>query len=491
MKTIGLKHSRSQGNALMVTIFLITFVGILLTAYLQMVKSQNYNTTRSQAWNSAIPVIEAGIEDALTHLNVHADNINCDGWTYSGGVWWVQRNVPEGYYVVSISGWIPNVVLNQPIVESRGFVTMPYLVADASMAAGPFLAATTGFTQPQSRYLGRGVRVRARTARIFTKGLVANGQIDMNGNNITADSYNSTNSLYSTNGKYDPAKKLDGGDVATNSGLTNSLSIGNADIMGRISTGPGGSISIGAQGQVGSRQWFLDNKRGVEPGWSTDDMNVDFPDVQATPSGGVPPGSGLVGGTNYTYLLGGATYQMDSLKLSGDSRMLITGNAVLYVTGDLDITGNGGIVIAPGASLKLYVGGANTSISGNGVVNESQSTLAFQYWGLPSNTHIDIGGNGGFAGLIYAPSADLTLHGGGTGVNGGSDKTVTDFFGATITKTAKLDGHFAFHYDEALKWIGPFRGYVASSWDEMYPEEVARMPWGYAGSGGTGGGIFY
>lgn len=478
MKLTGLKHSPTQGNVLIVTIVVITVVGLMLSAYLQMVKSQNYNTTRSQAWNSAVPVIEAGIEDALTQLNVHADNINCDGWTYSGGVWWVQRNVPEGYYVVTIAGWVPNSVANRPVIESRGFVTMPYLVASAaSMSAGPFLANSTGgYTAP--RYLGRGVRVVARTSRIFTKGLVANGQIDMAGNNITADSFDPTNSLYSTDGKYDPNKRKDGGDVATNSGLTNSLNIGNADIMGKVSTGPGGSISIGPNGQVGSKQWFTDNKRGVEPGWSTDDMNVDFPDITTVPTGGVPPGSGSVGGTNYTYLLSGGTYQMDALSLNGNSRMLITGDTALYVVGNVNISGSGGIVIAPGATLRLFVGGATTSVSGNGIVNESGNALNFQYWGLPGNKTIDMGGNSGYTGTIYAPSADLVLHGGG--------RATTDFIGATITKTAKLDGHFAFHYDESLKFMGPFRGYVAASWDEMTPEEVARTPWAYSGGGTSG-----
>lgn len=474
MKLNHLKHSGRQGMILVVTIVIIAIVGLMLVAYLQMVKSQNYNTTRSQAWNSAVPVIEAGIEDALTQLNVHADNINCEGWNSSGGVYWMRREVPEGYYIVTIAGWVPNVVANRPVIESRGFVTMPYLISGTGPTLpGPFLANAT-----QPTHLGRGVRVVAGTARIFTKGLVANGTIDINGNNIRADSFDPTNNLYSTNGKYDPTKAKDGGDVATNSGLTNSLNIGNADIMGKVSTGPGGSISIGPNGQVGSKQWFADNKKGVEPGWSTDDMNVDFPDVKNVPTGGVPPGSSTVGGTNYAYVLGGATYQMNSLSLSGNNAMLITGNAVLYVVGDVDISGNGGVIIAPGASLTLYVGGTTTKVTGSGIINEGGNAMNFQYWGLPSNKNIELGGNAGFTGTIYAPSANLQL-------NGGGSSTVSDFIGASISKTAKLNGNFNFHYDESLKRIGPFRGYVATSWNEMTPQEVAQTPWNYTSGGGT------
>ena len=148
--------------------------------------------------------------------------------------------------------------------------------------------------------------------------------------------------------------------------------------------------------------------------------------------------------------------------------MRVTGNAVLYVVGNVNISGNAGIEIAPDASLMMFVGGSSTSISGNGFVNESGNTLKLEYWGLPSNTSIDLGGNAGFVGAVYAPQADLRFNGGGN--------TTTDFIGGAVTKTATLNGHFNFHYDEALKKLGPFKGYVASSWDEMSPGEVARDP---------------
>ena len=464
------KLNPARGNTLVLTLVITAVAGLMLVAYLQMVKSQHYNTSRSQAWNSAVPVIEAGIEDALTHLNVHTNSLFCDEWQQAGNIYWIQRNVPDGYYIVTISNWFPNVVDNQPVVESRGFVTMPYLVASLSTMPGPFLATSTEIpsttTQP---YLGRGVRVRAKQSRIFTKGMVAQGTIDLAGHNISADSFDSSNPLYSTGGKYDFAKRKDGGDIATNSGLTNSLNVGNADIMGKVSTGPGGSISIGPNGQVGSKQWFTDLRKGVQPGWSTDDMNVDFPEVTDPPTGGVPPVSGSVGTVTYSYLIPGGNYAMPSLNLSGDEIMRITAPTVLYVAGNVSISGNAGIQIAPGASLIMYVAGATTSIGGNGIVNETSTALNFQYWGLPSNTSIDLGGNASFIGTIYAPQADLVFNGGGRTGD-------IDFTGASVTKTSTLKGNFNFHYDEALARLGPFRGYIATSWDELTPDEVKRSP---------------
>jgi len=471
MKLIGLKLNRAQGNTLALTIIIVALTGLMLASYLRLVKAQNYNTARSQAWNSAVPVIEAGVEDALTHINLHTNALAIDGWQSAAGgsIYWIQREVPEGHYLVTISNWNPNVPSNQPVIESRGYVTMPYLVASAE---GPFLAlgGGSGGGAPSTTYLARGVRVRAAQDRIFTKGLVADGKIDMNGNNIKSDSFDSTDPKYNTNGKYDSSKIKDGGDVATNSGLTNSLNVGNADIMGKVSTGPGGSIKIGNNGVIGSKDYVSNpaNQGTVQTGWSKDDMNVSFPPVKNVPTGGVPPTSGSVNGTSYTYVLGSGTFQMDTLNLTGQKTMRVTGNAVLYVVGNVNISGNAGIEIAPDASLMMFVGGSSTSISGNGFVNESGNTLKLEYWGLPSNTSIDLGGNAGFVGAVYAPQADLRFNGGGN--------TTTDFIGGAVTKTATLNGHFNFHYDEALKKLGPFKGYVASSWDEMSPGEVARDP---------------
>jgi len=56
---------------------------------------------------------------------------------------------------------------------------------------------------------------------------------------------------------------------------------------------------------------------------------------------------------------------------------------------------------------------------------------------------------------------------GGTGGN-----NTIDFIGASITKTARMNGHFNFHYDEALRVIGPFRGFIVSSWLEVPPTSI-------------------
>ena len=55
----------------------------------------------------------------------------------------------------------------------------------------------------------------------------------------------------------------------------------------------------------------------------------------------------------------------------------------------------------------------------------------------------------------------------------GSGTEDTDFVGAAIANTARLNGHFNFHYDEALAKFGPARGFIITDWEEMTPGEVA------------------
>jgi hypothetical protein len=150
---------------------------------------------------------------------------------------------------------------------------------------------------------------------------------------------------------------------------------------------------------------------------------------------------------------------MQTLDMSGSAKMLIQGDTVLYVTGDVSITGQAQLIIAPGASLTIYVAGASANFAGNGILNQSGDTTKFTYYGLPSNTSLALSGNSSFTGTFYAPNANFTLNGGGS--------NNYDFAGASVTKTVSMHGHFKFHYDERLGRIaGPVR-YRAASWNEL------------------------
>src|SRR5207248_2307621 len=147
----------------------------------------------------------------------------------------------------------------------------------------------------------------------------------------------STNANYSTNGRYDPAKSSDKGDIVTMSGLSDSMKVGNADVKGKVGTAPGGTVDVGSNGTVGDKAWVDGGKKGIQPGHLSDDVNLDLPDVEFPT--GVPVLSAikanwLIGGTNYNYaLIGSVTgdpvyYQ--SSKLTG--KVYATGNVAILVT---------------------------------------------------------------------------------------------------------------------------------------------------------------
>ena len=445
-------QNRQQANILLVTLLTCLVIGFILASYLVLVSSQNLSVMRSLAWNSAIPVLEAGVEEALTQLrHREVSELHSNGWTPVNGRYAKELRIADSYCHVAIDVSGP-----MPVIFSTAFVPAP-------LAPGVSVGMIQGQIGPSlddsrfsSGYLRRSVRVQTIRNAMFARGMVARDTINLNGNNVSTDSYHSMIDGRNKNGKYDPTKRGDKGDVATNSGVINSLNVGNANIMGKVSTGKGGAVAIGPNGIVGDAAWHKNNSKGMQPGAFTDDMNAVFDPVEVPfESGYSIPGSKTVGGVRYTYVLGDVQYQLSQF----GGTVLIQGDAVLHVTDSIGFSGNDSLRIVPGGSLKVYMSGASASFAGNANWNEDGSPLQLQYFGLPGNTSIAISGNGAFSGTIYAPSADLTLNGGG--------KDNYDFAGASISKTVKMNGKVQFHYDEALGDYGLASGYLPVSWDEL------------------------
>jgi hypothetical protein len=397
-------------------------------------------------------MLEAGIEEALTQINDSGiTNLNSNGWALTGSTYTKTRYFNDSYFIASISTDDP------PIVTSQGFVPVP-----RNPAVPMGWLATIGLdSQSVTQYSGRTVVVTTQRQALWAKAMVAKGQINLNGNNITTDSFDSSDPNHSTGGQYDVNKRKSNGDVATDSTIINSLNAGNANLFGRASTGPGGSVDIGPNGVIGDIAWHQSNS-GIEPGWTNNDMNVYFPDVILPFTSGFSPQNGSLGGTNYTYLLNGGSsgtdYSISDFSLASSQVMLITNHVRLLVTGSLSMHGNSQIVVAPNSSLILYMQGSSASLGGNGVMNYTGNATNFVYLGLPTNTSLSFNGNAAFTGVIYAPSASFSLGGGGNNTE--------DFVGASVSNTVTMNGHFNFHYDEALGKRFWAQGYI-NSWNEQ------------------------
>jgi len=442
-----IRLSSNQGNILIIAVCTTAVIGVALAGYLSLTVNQTKATMRSQSWNMCIPVAEGGIEEALTHLYYNGTGDRAvNGWVASNGKFVKQRggNGDDYYYQVTISSDL------NPVIASRGSVRLP----------------------SHESYVARTVRINTINDGMFMRAMTAKGQINLNGNNIRTDSFDSMDPNYSTNGKYDLAKANDNGDVASNASVVNTVSVINANIHGKVGTGPGGTVAVGPNGAVGSTAWQNAGNHGIQPGWFKDDMNVSFPDVQPPFTGlAFTPGGGSLNGTNYTYLLTGGNYQMSSLSMNSQKQMMVSGHTVLWVTGNVSISGQAQIIVAPNASLNLYVGTTSgpevsASLGGNGIVNNSNgNATSFFYHGLPRNTSLSSSGNAAFTGVIYAPNAAFTLGGGGN--------DTYDFVGASVTSTVTMNGHYNFHYDEALGRVGPRRGYIITGWNEISASEFA------------------
>ena len=450
-------------------LIVVIICAIALMSYLTLVNSQNRAVARSQGWNSTVPVMEAGVEEALAHLNANYDKgLDGEGWVKVGTYFRMERSAGDSYYVVILT--VTNPI--QPVIESRGFCKMPLLTYNP---ASPYFLAyappNPNYTSPRDGYIGRGVRILARKNGSLTKAMLSKGRIDIGGT-VRVDSYDSCDPNKSTGGLYDPLKAGQNGDIASNGQLAKQISTGgDVEIRGHVSTGPGGTTGINGNAvSIGSDKWIDDGNLGVEPGWFRDDMNANMADAPSPPPGGFPamPSGGWVNGTYYDYILGTPNsvqtiYTLPELLMSSSQRILVQGDVVLKISGDVQIAGQAAIEIATSGMLSMYVDGRNASIGGGGIINQTKDPLRFTYYGSKTNTRLDLGGTSAFYGTVYAPYADLTLAGGSI------------LYGGLVSKSVKGTGGFELHYDQCLDKSSAAR-YIVTSWDEMWPWEVAQVP---------------
>jgi hypothetical protein len=413
-------RQKEQGGVLVTAVIICALIGIVIASFLSLTATRNRITLRSQAWNSAIPVLESGIEEALTHL--HRDNLStANGWTAVSvngtTVYQKRRDLPTGvgYCLVTISNLN---VLPGPVIYSRGFVPTPL----------------------GNGYISRLVRVTTESSSPFPNGLLAQKNIDFSGNVYFVRSFNSEDPNYSTNGLFIISRSKANAKVMTILGTPNAINVGNADIYGSVGTGVGGTVAVGANGSVGDQNWVTNsiNNGKIEDGHITDDVNVYIPDVSAPNVSYFPPlVNATVGGTNYAYVMTGGNYRLDSVNMASKNQMYIGGDCTLYVPGNFSLSGGATIYIAPNSSLKLYVG-KSANIGGGGIVNNTGVAKNLSIFGLPTCTDIKYSGGTDFIGVINAPRAAIAFSGG------------ANIVGAVIGNTITLGGSGYFVYDEAL-----------------------------------------
>lgn len=451
-----------DGTALVITAIMLVAVAIALVTYLTVSLNEYKLVARSQAWSSSMALTEAGVEDALAFINKYqgsftmvtnwstAASAAADSWSMDGNTYTMHRVVDANgdYYDVTIDNSTPS----NPTINSVGQLNTLACVDQAqTMFAVAGLQLGAGTTP-----ISRQIQVKTVYSALFPGAITTQTNINLNGNNVRVDSFDSTltnASAWQTNlgyGTYSGTYARANGNVATDSSLIGAISVGQANIYGHLNTGPGGTSTVGNNGyagplpQVGS---------GIQPGYSADDMNSVFPPV-VLPAGAnnwpSVPANGIITASGNYFIMG----------ING-SLTINAPNVTIYDDGGINLGGWESITLGTNAShVSLYVGGPYISTSGNATINNlTQNAGMFGIYGLPSLTSINFGGNAAYTGTIYAPQANFSYGGGGN--------NTYDFVGAVVANSCTLNGHANFHYDESLKRNGPGIGYIPYSWTEI------------------------
>lgn len=241
----------------------------------------------------------------------------------------------------------------------------------------------------------------------FSDAAHGRGSVTLEGNANT-DSYNSGN------GAYGGSNVGANGDVSTDSSGIASVTIApGSTVNGDVQVGPGGTTTTGIVStgtitgtqSVGSTAWNMP--------------------LSSIPTGVVNQGPLSISGST-TRTLSEGTYWFSSISISGSGTLQITGAVKIYVTGNIDIGGNGFVTASNRPPNLLIYGTVDPNNSAN------------------KTTSVSIHGNGNFYGGVYAPDAAISVTG-----NAG-------VYGSLTGSSVSINGNGGLHYDEALANLGQF-----------------------------------
>lgn len=445
----------SRGSVLLAALIFVAVLGLSLTSFLVLSQQTVKISDRSVFLTAAHDLAETGLEHGLWAMNQSNSGSATawSGWTINGAD---ATRVFDGF---AFSGGITG--------------SVKVLVRNYSGGSSPTIVARSRIGLNSGGQVETWLTIGIATRSLFSYGLLARNTITMSGGAFM-DSWNSdpdNNDLTPAVG-WSSSVARDNARLATASSATPSISIGSADIYGTAAVGSSSTtaLSMSWGGQIGPRGMAIAGSYNAAPGAITTNFSAAFETVDNPTGCTVRSAYQLprsVSGPPYylsTETIGsdGTTtkLQMDSLTVDGAATLTIRGDVTLFlppsVLTTLKVAGSGRIVLASGASLKIYTPG-NINVSGAGITNPS-APKNLQIWSTrngSSGQSIILQGSGALNALIYAPDASLSLPGS------------TDFSGAAIVAGATLSGSGAYHFDEALLRFGSGGSLKIASYGEL------------------------
>lgn len=481
MKTRRTLHfpGDQRGSVLIVALLLAAIVAICLSSYIRLSSTASQLSYRSLYAGVAMNAAESGLEQAMWSINKKKASVSTawDGWDTSSGTT-ARRTFSLG------------------TVEGGGTVSVKVLVSDRNLStSNPYVIARAIITPVKGDTIEKWIKIALYQRSLFSNGLVAKKGITFSGTNPSVDSYNSANGAYTPS----PAtsNRFPRGSAGSTSVLTDSLSVGNADIFGYVSIGSSNydALDVGPQGKVtgnfNAANGTIDYTHVATNFTASFDVQTVSP-ATSTPLGTVNGSKTLPVSSSDPSITDPKTgvvtyyYTANSISLTNDTLTVSPGyNVAVIVSGAIDVGGGTGAItvnstntdgVLLSSSLNLYVSG-NVTIAGKGATNTLTTTTGttsttsvnrpqdLMIWGTATTSQtIKVSGNGELSAVVYAPNAAVEAKGGG---NTGS------LYGAFVGNTVKMSGNDAFHYDESLKDLDSGEPLGIQEWDE-YVTSVDR-----------------
>ncbi len=463
-----------RGSVLLVALVFAAVIAIALTSYIKMSSTALNVSQRSFLANDAMNVTEAGLEQALWSFN-QANVNNAAAWTgWDSGLSSDDKRRTFTQFTLSQNA-TASVRVYLKNYNSTG-VPIPIAVAKSTV------------TPVSGAPVIKMVEIYLARRSFFATGLVGKHGVTFNGNNTQVDSWVSgvdTNPSSPT--AYSTAVRRPYGSIAALA-VDADVAVNNADVYGYVSVGSsdtGGYVSLGSNGIISGDFNATSGTRDEDR--IAGNFTADLPDVtvptpttftlvssqQGVIDGGTYPkanGSGVIqdpinaADNTYYYKINGvdldATHgKTPALTIRANCKVVFiiqggTGGSGTEVVG----TGNSSsLTISSGATLGIYTAG-NVRFAGLGVANANGATTSLQIWGTntsPGGQTVQVSGNGGLTGIVYAPNATIDITGNG------------DVKGAIIGDRIRLNGQGNFHYDESLANFGGSNPFKVSKWREL------------------------
>jgi hypothetical protein len=418
--------SRQRGSVLITTVVLLTVITLTAGSFVRLAQSEMNLSNRAFYSNAALNLAEGGIEYGMAAFH----QFDWSGWQISGSN--ARRTIDNiqipgspapGRIIVRVTNYSGS---SNPKIQAEGAILL---------AQGP----------PVRKQLETDLVRRS----LFRTGLVARDRVIVSGGNADISSYRSSE------GRYGIAPRRDRGSVGSMSVEINPVDLGNSTVFGFVAT-RGGAPVTGPNGRIHGFDTPTDVK--VDPNRVSRDFAAYIgpvdPDVGPA-SGPFPAKVGNV------YTLGSpnsttpTVYRVANLNIQSSEEVVIAG-PVQIVVDNVSVAGQ--LTVAGTGSMELYITNS-ASVSGNGLVNQTNTPSKCSIYGISSTTQtFSLGGNGVWQAVVYAPLARIEMKGGG---NSGA------FAGSVVGYEVKITGNYKFYFDEDLGNYSRYSGFRVEAWREI------------------------